>query len=242
MNPSHPRITVLIPALNERDALPKVLKALPWTLLQEVVVVDNGSTDGTPEVARREGARVVHEPRRGYGAACWTGIQAIRDTDVLVFLDGDFSDHPEELPRVVEPILSGHADLVIGSRTLGRHEAGALLPQARWGNLLAVTLIRLFCRVRYTDLGPFRAIRWDVLQALHMQDRGFGWTVEMQIRSARRGLRIEEVPVSYRCRIGRSKITGTFKGTVMAGSKILWTIARYALLDRRSCVPAGAPS
>jgi glycosyltransferase involved in cell wall biosynthesis len=153
------RITVIIPVLNEQDALPHVLRDLPWDMVMEVIVVDNGSTDATPEVAHRAGARVIHEPRRGYGAACLAGIQAIQESDIVVFLDGDYSDHADELPQVVAPILDGQADMVIGSRVRGIREPGALAPQARWGNWLAVTLIRLLYGARYTDLGPFRAIR-----------------------------------------------------------------------------------
>lgn len=227
------RIGVVIPVLNEETAIPRVLQALPRAILSDVVVVDNGSTDRTADAARNEGARVVLESRRGYGAACLAGIAALPDADIIVFLDGDFSDHPEELPALVEPIAAGRADLVIGSRALGRREPGAILPQARFGNWLATTLIRSIWGTRYTDLGPFRAIRASNLQALGMTDHGFGWTVEMQIRAARAGLRIEEVPVSYRRRIGTSKISGTVRGTIMAGSKILWTIFRHALAARR---------
>ena len=222
-----PRLSVVIPALNERESLPHVLADLPWERLSEVVVVDNGSTDGTPGVARAGGARVVEESRRGYGRACLTGIAALNRPDVVVFLDGDYSDHPEELPAVVAPILDGRADLVIGSRVLGEREPGALLPQARFGNLLSVSLIRALCGTRYTDLGPFRAIRSESLEALDMRDESFGWTVEMQVKAARGGLRIAEVPVRYRRRIGKSKITGTVRGTVMAGAIILHTIARF---------------
>jgi glycosyltransferase involved in cell wall biosynthesis len=222
-----PRISVLIPALNERDSLPLVLGDLPRDLVSDVVVVDNGSTDGTAEVALALGARVVREPRRGYGRACLTGIAALDDPDIVCFLDADYSDRPEELPAVVAPLLAGEADLVVGSRATGDREAGALLPQARFGNLLAVTLIRRLCGVRFTDLGPFRAIRADALRRLDMRDEDFGFTVEMQVKAARAGLRCVEVPVSYRRRIGVSKITGTVRGTILAGRKILMTIAMY---------------
>jgi len=217
-------VTVVIPALNEEDSLPLVLAAIPSEIVDEVIVVDNGSTDKTAEVARLGGARVVREDERGYGAACLAGLAAIERTDVVVFLDGDFADDPGELGRVVAPILDGEADMVIGSRVLGAREPGALLPHARFGNWLAVSLIRLFWGQRFTDLGPFRAVRSSSLEGLNMRDRSFGWTVEMQIEAARQGLRCREVPVSYRRRVGVSKISGTVRGTVMAGSIILWTV------------------
>jgi glycosyltransferase involved in cell wall biosynthesis len=197
------------------------------------VVVDNGSTDGTASVARGLSVNLVREERRGYGSACLAGIAALEadPPDVVVFLDGDYSDHPEELPRLLDAIAAG-ADLVIGSRMLGSREPGALLPQARFGNALACSLIRLLFGHRYTDLGPFRAIRWEALRRLEMEDRDFGWTVEMQVKAVTEGLRIAEVPVSYRRRVGVSKITGTVSGTLRAGSKILRTIGRYGLLKR----------
>lgn len=224
-----PRVAVVIPVLNEQEALPHVLRALPHHLVDEVVVVDNGSTDRSAEVARANGARVVFEPHRGYGAACLAGIAALAPADIVVFLDGDHSDHPEELPDLLAPIAAGEADLVIGSRTLRPDAQRALLPQARFGNWLASTLMRLLFGIRCSDLGPFRAIRHDCLRALGMQDRDFGWTVEMQLRAARRGLRVREVPVRYRARIGESKITGTLRGSVRAGIKILRTIFAYRL-------------
>ncbi|HEU4402747.1 MAG TPA: glycosyltransferase family 2 protein, partial [Candidatus Polarisedimenticolia bacterium] len=179
-------------------------------------------------VARARGATLVEEPHRGYGAACLKGIEYLvaKRPDVIVFLDGDFSDHPEEMPRLLEPLRRGECDLVIGSRRLGRREPGALLPQALFGNWLATRLIRLLYGARCTDLGPFRAIRFDRLQALGMRDRDFGWTAEMQVRAIRQGLRTVEVPVSYRRRVGVSKITGTLGGTLRAGGKILWMIFR----------------
>ena len=180
---------------------------------------------------------MIHEPRRGYGAACLAGIQAIQESDIVVFLDGDYSDHPDELPHVVKPILDGHTDMVIGSRVRGVREPGALPPQARWGNWLAVTLIRLLYGVRYTDLGPFRAIRIPVLRSLGMQDQGYGWTVEMQVRAVNAGIRIQEVPVSYRRRTGHSKISGTFRGCVLAGSAIIRTIVRYAIQPTWRVIP-----
>lgn len=223
-------IAVVIPALNEERAIREVLAAVPrW--VDEVVVVDNGSTDGTARMARAVGARLVSEPVRGYGAACQAGIRALRSGDVVVFMDGDFSDRPEEMGRLVEPIVQGHADLVIGSRVTGPCEPGALSPQQRFGNWLACRLMRLFWNARYTDLGPFRAISRAALERLDMRDRGFGWTVEMQIKGLRRGLRIEEVPVAYRRRIGVSKISGTLGGSVQAGLKIMLVILA-ALLGR----------
>jgi glycosyltransferase involved in cell wall biosynthesis len=226
-----PRIDVVIPALNEEASLPLVLAALPHPPVRRVVVADNGSADGTARVAREGGAVVVPAARRGYGSACLAGLDHLRRNDppdVVVFVDADFSDSPEELPRLVAPILAGEADLVIGSRVLGRRERGALLPQARAGNLVACLLIRLLYRHRYTDLGPFRAARWDALERLGMSDPNFGWTAEMQVKALRHGLRVTEVPVSYRKRVGVSKITGTVTGTVRAGYKILWTVLRYS--------------
>ena len=213
---------------NERESLPLVVGDIPRDLAGEIVVVDNGSTDGTDLVAQRLPVRLVREERRGYGSACLAGVAALEASrpEVIVFLDGDYSDHPEEMPRLLEAIDAG-ADLVIGSRALGEREPGALLPQARFGNLLACFLIRLLYGHRYTDLGPFRAIRWDAYRRLGMRDTNFGWTCEMQVKALRAGLRVAEVPVSYRRRVGVSKITGTVSGTLAAGYKILWTIARY---------------
>ncbi|HTG31560.1 MAG TPA: glycosyltransferase family 2 protein [Thermoanaerobaculia bacterium] len=223
-------IDAVIPALNEEASLPLVLAALPRLPVRRIVVADNGSTDATARVAREGGAEVVAAARRGYGSACLAGLAHLRHTgppDIVVFIDADYSDHPEELPAVVAPILAGTADLVIGSRVLGRRERGALLPQARAGNLVACLLIRIFYGHRFTDLGPFRAIRWDALERIGMADPDFGWTAEMQVKAVRLGLRCAEVPVSYRRRLGVSKITGTITGTVRAGYKILWTVARH---------------
>ena len=227
------RAAVIIPVFNERDSLPLVVGDIPKDAVSEIVVVDNASTDGTDLVAQNLPVRLVTEPRRGYGSACLAGVAALASDppDVIVFLDGDYSDHPEEMRELLKAVAAG-ADLVIGSRALGRREPGALLPQARFGNLLACFLIRLLYGHRYTDLGPFRAIRWDAYQRLGMRDTNFGWTCEMQVKALRQRLRIAEVPVSYRRRVGVSKITGTLSGTLAAGYKILWTIARYGFGGR----------
>jgi len=227
-----PAIDVVIPALDEERSLPLVLADLPRPPVRRVVVADNGSRDGTARVAAAGGAVVVAAPRRGYGSACLAALDHLRRNrppEVVVFVDADYSDHPEELPRLVAPILAGDADLVIGSRILGRREPRALLPQARAGNLVACALIRVLYGHRYTDLGPFRAVRWQALERLAMADPDFGWTAEMQVKALRRGLRVTEVPVSYRRRVGVSKITGTVAGTLRAGYKILWTVLRHSL-------------
>jgi len=223
------KISVIIPALNEEKAIPLVIGEIPRNEVRDLIVVDNGSTDRTAEVAEECGARVVLEPRRGYGSACLRGLAELSqtETDIVVFLDGDHSDFPEELPLLVKPILEDRADLVIGSRTLGCRERGSLLPHQALGNWLATWLIRLLFRQPYSDLGPFRAIRLESLKQLEMGDRDFGWTVEMQVKAARMKLRIEEVPVRYRRRIGTSKISGTLRGTLKAGWKIPSTILRH---------------
>ena len=224
-------IDVVIPAFNEEQSLPLVLAALPRPPVRRIVVADNTSTDGTARAAVEGGAVVVPAPIPGYGSACLAALDHLRRHEpphVVVFIDADYSDSPEELPLLVEPILAGEAEVVIGSRILGRREPGALLPQARAGNLVACTLIRLLYRHRYTDLGPFRAARWDPFERMAMRDPDFGWTAEMQVKALRHGLRVTEVPVSYRKRIGVSKITGTVKGTILAGYKILSTVFRYS--------------
>lgn len=223
-------VSVIIPAFNEEESIGKVIADIPKACVQEIIVVDNGCLDRTAEVAHAAGARVVQEERRGYGSACLAGIAALNAPEIVVFLDGDYSDFPSEMSLLLQPILTGEAEMVIGSRTRGVREKGALLPQARFGNALATFLIRLLFRVRYTDLGPFRAIRCEQLLAMDMQDKTFGWTVEMQVKAAKMGLRVCEVPVSYRKRIGQSKITGTVKGTILAGYKIIATILHYGLI------------
>ncbi len=236
---TNPRVVAIIPVLDEEEALPHVLREIPRDLVAEVIVVDNGSRDRSAAVAVAGGARVVPEPQRGYGAACLAGIAAAAGADVLVFLDGDHSDYPDDLRRLLPPVLAGEADLVIGSRTLDRDARAALLPQARFGNWLASLLLRLLFGIRCTDLGPFRVLRRSSLASLGMQDRDFGWTIEMQLRAKLAGLRVRELPVRYRSRIGTSKITGTLKGSVRAGWKILTTILRYRLRPPRLGGPQG---
>lgn len=229
-----PIIDVLIPAWNEENALPLVVAGIPKTWVRQIIVCDNGSTDRTAEVARAQGTIVVSQPERGYGNACLAGMRYLENMpsseqpEIVVFLDGDFSDYPDQLPQVVTPIMEAGIDMVIGSRRLGGMEPGAMTAAQRFGNWLAPLLIRWFYGYRFSDLGPFRAIRWDKLQALGMRDRNFGWTVEMQIKAAKQKLRCTEVPVRYRKRAaGHSKVSGTIKGSVLAGWKIIATIFKY---------------
>ncbi|MDO8489503.1 MAG: glycosyltransferase family 2 protein [Candidatus Omnitrophota bacterium] len=225
------RISVLIPVFNEEKSIAQVIVELPQGLVDEIVVVDNGSTDATKEVALRHGVRVVEEKYRGYGSACLKGLANIGNTDIVVVLDGDHSDYSEQINRLVEPIAAGEADFVIGSRVLGRRESGALTPQQYWGNKLAVFMIHGLFGYKFTDMGPFRAIRFENLKSFKMTDKDFGWNVEMQIKAIKNGLRIKEVPVDYRKRIGISKISGTVNGTIKAGIKIIFTIFKYAVMN-----------
>jgi glycosyltransferase involved in cell wall biosynthesis len=227
------RTFVIIPALNEGESIGLVVGDLPADLLEEIVVVNNGSTDDTVLRARAAGATVIHEDIPGYGRACLKGIAYVSDKnpDIIVFLDGDYSDYPEEIVHILRPILDDKADFVVGSRILGNREAGAMLPQALFGNRLACAIIWLVYGVRFTDLGPFRAIAYQSLERLKMQDQTYGWTVEMQIKAARLGLRCVEVPVSYRRRVGVSKVTGTVTGTVKASAKILGLLAKSLVAD-----------
>ncbi len=226
------QIGVVIPALNEEEAIGKVISEIPdW--VDKIIVVDNGSVDRTALYARAAGAKVVREDEPGYGAACLAGLAALPPVDVIVFLDGDYSDYPEDMEALVAPIVGGGYDLVIGSRVLGKPERGSLTPVQMFGNWLATRLIRLFWGVKFTDLGPFRAISGNALNAIGMADRNYGWTVEMQVKAAKAGLRCMEIPVRYRRRIGSSKVSGTVQGSIKAGVKILSVIGWQAL--------AGAP-
>ncbi len=221
-------VGVVIPALNEVEAIGRVIADIPaW--VDKIIIADNGSTDGTDRAARTAGATVVVEPEKGYGAACLAGIAALGTVDIVVFVDGDYSDHPGDMADLVDPIVADTADFVIASRVIGAREAGSLSPQQMFGNWLATRLIAGIWRQKYTDLGPFRAIRKSSLDKLAMADRNFGWTVEMQIKAAQQKLRVLEVPGRYRRRIGVSKVSGTLKGTIMAGYKILYVIGRHAL-------------
>lgn len=223
---SSQRLAIIIPALNEEQSIGRVLEAIPRALDAHVVVVDNGSTDRTAQLAAEHGATVVREPQRGYGAACLTGIAAVGDAEVVAFLDADFSDDPALLTELVRPIFDDRADLVIGSRMTGARAPGALPPHSLFGNWLAGIMLTHLYHQPATDLGPFRAIRWTTLQRLQMADRGFGWTMEMQAKAARLHVSTMEVSVPYRKRIGRSKITGSLKASCQAATIILWTALR----------------
>lgn len=224
-------IRVIIPAFNEQNAIGKVLDEIPVHFVKEIIVVDNASTDNTAQIAIKLGVTLLKESRKGYGNACLKAIDYIvsldEPTDIVVFLDADYSDYPREMNQLVKPIVDDNYDLVIGSRTLGEKEKGAMtLPQV-FGNWLATKLMRILYHIKFTDLGPFRAIKFDKLMLLSMQDKNYGWTVEMQIKAAKHKLRCVEVPANYRKRIGFSKVSGTLKGTILAGYKIIWTIFKY---------------
>lgn len=232
--PQVPFIDILIPAWNEEEALPFVLAGLPKAWIRHIIVCDNGSTDGTAAAAKVNGAIVVTQPERGYGNACLAGMRYLQNLpaseqpEIVVFLDGDYSDYPEQLPEVVAPILNDGKDMVIGSRRLGGMEPGAMTFPQRFGNWLAPLLIRWFYGYTFSDLGPFRAIRWQALLELQMEDKNFGWTVEMQVKAAKLKLKCAEVPVRYRKRAaGKSKVSGTLKGAFLAGTKIIVTIFKY---------------
>ncbi len=226
-----PKIVVIIPAYNEENSIAKVITDIPAGLVHEIIVVNNNSNDDTEVNASRVGATVLREKRPGYGYACLKGIEYIKQSvpapDIVVFIDADYSDHPEEMPLLVHPIINEGMDMVIGSRALGKKERGSMTVQQVFGNWLATRLIKFIYGVRYTDLGPFRAIRYDKLLEVNMQDTTYGWTVEMQLKAAKLKMKVTEVPVSYRKRIGFSKISGTVKGTILAGYKIITTIFKY---------------
>lgn len=223
-----PIIDIIIPAYNEEQSIGLVIRDIPKDMVREIIVCNNNSTDSTADVARSAGATVVLAENKGYGSACLKGIEHIRSKevppDIVVFLDGDYSDHPEQLSDLVQVIEEKDADLVIGSRALGNLEDGSMMPQQIFGNWLATSLIKLIYGYEFTDLGPFRAIKYPKLIEIDMEDPDFGWTVEMQVKAAKHKLKCEEIPVHYRKRVGVSKVSGTIKGTILAGHKILWTI------------------
>lgn len=228
------RVSVIIPTHNEAQAIGRVLADLPADLVTEVLVVDSNSTDGTPEIAQAKGARVLREPRRGYGRACLTGLAAASDPDVVVFLDGDYSDRPDELPLLLAPIVEGGADITLGSRLAKQKVRGALPWHSVVGNRLAAVMIRMLYGQQISDLGPFRAARADVLRQLALEEQTYGWAVEMIVKGALGGFRIIEVPVSYYPRIGQSKISGTLRGTMGAAWFILSRIVRYYFRRRKA--------
>lgn len=225
-------IFLIIPAYNEEKSIGLVVREIPKHIVSEIIVVNNNSTDATDEQAKLAGAKVLFESYRGYGAACLKGIEYLKNKncDIVVFMDGDLSDYPEELNLLINPILQNNFDFVVGSRILGKREKGSLPFQSRFGSVVAGLLINLFWKIKYTDLGPFRAIKFEKLLQLNMNDKWYGWTVQMQVRAAKQKLKIIEVPVSYRKRIGKSKVTGTFKGTIMASIIILKTIFKEFII------------
>jgi glycosyltransferase involved in cell wall biosynthesis len=241
LSQGHVRVSVVIPTHNEAQSIGRVLADLPADLVTEVLVVDSNSTDGTPEIASKMGARVLHEPRRGYGRACLTGLAETSSPDVIVFLDGDYSDRPGELPLLLDPIIEGTADITLGSR-LGKKQSihGALPWHQVFGNRLAAGLIRLLYGLKISDLGPFRAGRADALRQLDLQENTYGWAVEMILKGTLAGFRVIEVPVSYYPRIGKSKISGTLRGTLGAAWFILSLIVRYYFRHRRAGNPRPA--
>jgi glycosyltransferase involved in cell wall biosynthesis len=226
---NYPKIIVIIPAFNEAKSIDKVIAEIPKDIVNEVVVVNNNSRDETSKVAQQAGATVIDEPQQGYGFACLKGIEYAKNKspEIVVFLDADYSDYPEEMRDLIKPIIEQGFDMVIGSRALGNRQSGSMTPQQVFGNWLATRLLKLIYGVKYSDLGPFRAIKLDKLLALNMQDTTYGWTVEMQLKAAKMKMKTCEIPVNYRKRVGKSKISGTIKGTVLAGYKIITTIFKY---------------
>lgn len=226
-----PITSIIIPVYNEEASIGKVIHDIPVEIVEEIIVVNNNSTDATKEVAINAGATVLDETQKGYGSACLKGIDYLKSKptppDIVVFLDGDYSDYPEEMALLLAPIHNDSANIVIGSRTLGKRERGSMTPQQIFGNWLASMIIHLFYRIKVTDLGPFRAILWENLIEIDMKDTTYGWTVEMQVKAAKHKLKMVEVAVNYRKRIGKSKISGTIKGTILAGVKIIWTIFKH---------------
>lgn len=224
-------VVVIIPAFNEENSVKKVIMDISKDYVRDIIVVNNNSNDDTKVNAKEAGAIVIDEPIQGYGNACLKGIDHLKQLnyvpEIIVFIDADYSDYPNELPKVISPIINDGADMVIGSRSLGMKEKGSMTPQQLFGNWLATTLIKLFYKFKYTDLGPFRAIRYTRLLQIEMKDKTYGWTVEMQLKALKKNLKVVEVPVNYRVRIGHSKVSGTLKGTIGAGYKIITTIFKY---------------
>ena len=225
----YPAISVIIPAFNEQDSIAKVIRDIPSDWVDEIIVVNNNSSDRTADSAKIAGATVLNENKKGYGRACLKGIDYAlqKKTEIIVFLDGDYSDYPNQLPSIVDPILTKNMDMVIGSRALGKREKGSMTIPQIFGNWLATRLMLVFYGAKFTDLGPFRAIKVEALRRLKMSDKTYGWTIEMQIKAAKYKLNFCEVPVDYRNRIGVSKVSGTVKGTIMAGIKIIFAVFKY---------------